>query len=129
MPRKMTKKYPVHGEMLTAREVSQKYNICIDHVYKAASKGTLDGIGVPGAKPNPVRCRGIDFISQDACARHNNVKHGRVWQALEEGRIDYIGRRNNPNYEAELEAYSKTDEFKQKYGDVTNFYRDKRWSF
>lgn len=58
-----------------------------------ARAGTLDrvGLGRSGVEPMPVRVRGREFPSPDACAAHFDVTVNVVYKRLAEGRPDLIG--------------------------------------
>ena len=62
-----------------------------------ARAGTLDrcGAGLSGPVPGPVRVRGVDFASPEACARHFGIGVDAVYRRLSEGRPDDIGRPNS----------------------------------
>ena len=106
------RKYPIRGELFTAREAADRFDVLVSTIYSAKQKGTLDSIGVKrGPKPYPVRVRGIIFNSPRETAKHNNVKIATVYSSIENGKENTIGKIKNPDYDKEVyEWQNKTTE-------------------
>ena len=102
------KKYDFDGEKLTVPEAMEKFGLTKYQVQARVRRKRTDKPTVVykrGPKPMPVRSRGVTYECALDCAKHNNVGVDAVYIAVNEGKIDHIGKNSNPNYEQEMEDY------------------------
>ena len=98
--------FVIDGQEFYGAEAAAKYKGCsIPAIYQARRRGTINSIGIRGARTWRVKSAGRLYENANECALANNVSVSTVYKALAQSREDFIGERSNPNYNAETAEY------------------------